>query len=74
MAGGKKMKKGIHPAYAEAAVKCSTCGTEFEVKSTKNNIVLDTCSKCHPAYTGKARNASARGRVERFNKKYNMDA
>ncbi len=66
------MKKGIHPQYNRVNVVCSTCGNEFEVGSTAEDIKVDTCSNCHPFYTGKQRFAQAAGRVERFNKKYGI--
>jgi large subunit ribosomal protein L31 len=66
------MKKGIHPQYNRVNVVCSTCGNEFEVGSTASDIKVDTCSNCHPFYTGKQRFAQAAGRVERFNKKYGI--
>lgn len=66
------MKKGIHPQYNRVNVVCSTCGTEFEVGSTAEDIKVDTCSNCHPFYTGKQRFAQAAGRVERFNRKYGI--
>ncbi len=66
------MKKGIHPQYNRVNVVCSTCGNEFEVGSTAEDIKVDTCSNCHPFYTGKQRFAQAAGRVERFNRKYGI--
>ena len=46
------MKKGIHPVQKVCKVKCA-CGNEFEVKSTKDEIQLESCNKCHSFYTGK---------------------
>lgn len=66
------MKKDIHPAYNKIKVVCTTCGNEFETGSTLKEIRVDTCSKCHPFYTGKQRFAQADGRVDRFMKKYGM--
>ena len=63
------MKKGIHPDYKEATVTCA-CGETFKTKSTKEEIVVEVCSKCHPFYTGKQSRASRAGRVDKFNKKY----
>lgn len=63
------MKQGIHPEYETAKVTCS-CGSEFETRSTKSEIKVEICSKCHPFYTGKQRNLAAAGRVDRFNKKH----
>ena len=67
------MKQGIHPQYNRVTVTCTTCGNEFESGSVKEEIRIDTCSNCHPFYTGRQKFAQADGRIERFNKKYNMD-
>lgn len=66
------MKKDIQPEYNLVKVVCTSCGNEFEVGSTAKDIKVDTCSNCHPFYTGKQRFASAQGRIEKFNKKYGM--
>lgn len=63
------MKKDIHPDYKESKVTCA-CGETFTTKSTKEEIVVEVCSKCHPFYTGKQGRASRAGRVDKFNKKY----
>ncbi len=65
------MKKEIHANYQTTSVKCS-CGNEFEVQSSKDKLNLESCSQCHPAYTGKNKSAKTAGRVDRFNKKYNI--
>ena len=49
------MKKGIHPDYKKVKVICTSCGAEFESGSVLNEIRVDTCSNCHPFYTGKQR-------------------
>ena len=67
-----KMKKGIHPNYKKVKVVCTACGAEFESGSVLDEVRVDTCSNCHPFYTGKQRFASADGRVEKFNKKYGL--
>ena len=66
------MKQGIHPNYYKAKVICTSCGAEFETGSTLQEIRVDSCSNCHPFYTGRQRFAQAAGRVERFNKKYGL--
>ena len=65
------MKAGIHPNYKKATVKCA-CGNEFETGSIKELIKIETCSECHPFYTGRQKVAEAGGRVDRFNKKYGI--
>ena len=32
-----------------------------------------TC-ECHPFYTGQQRSVAARGRIEKFNKRYNVES
>jgi large subunit ribosomal protein L31 len=64
------MKKDIHPKYyPDAVVKCA-CGNEFRVGSTKPEIRVEICSKCHPFYTGEAKFIDTEGRIEKFKKKY----
>ena len=41
--------------------------------STKKEINVEVCSKCHPFYTGKQSRASKAGRVDKFNKKYGFE-
>lgn len=71
--GRKQMKKGIHPEYHKVMIACVTCGAEFDSGSTKKDIKIDTCSNCHPFFTGRQRFAAAQGRIEKFKKKYNKD-
>lgn len=66
------MKEGIHPEYKETNVKCA-CGAEYKTRSTKENIRVDICSKCHPFFTGKQKLVDTGGRVDRFKKRYNLD-
>ena len=63
------MKKNIHPNYKHCTVTCITCGSTFESGSTLGDIKVDTCSNCHPFYTGNQRVVMADGRIDRFNKK-----
>lgn len=66
------MKEDIHPEYKETTVKCA-CGAEYKTRSTKENIRVDICSKCHPFFTGKQKLVDTGGRVDRFKKRYNLD-
>lgn len=66
------MKDKIHPKYNKITVTCTSCGTEFETGSTTKDIRVDTCSNCHPFYTGKQRFVNAQGRAERFKSKYGL--
>jgi large subunit ribosomal protein L31 len=64
------MKEKIHPQYfPDAQVICS-CGNTFTVGSTKKEIRVELCSKCHPYYTGEQRVVDTAGRVERFKRRY----
>jgi len=63
------VKAGIHPDYKEVKVVCA-CGDSFTTRSTRADIHLDICSKCHPFYTGKQKIMDTEGRVEKFKKKY----
>ena len=67
------MKDGIHPEFHEVTAKCA-CGETFKVKSSKPEINVEVCSKCHPFYTGKQSRSSRAGRVDKFNKKYGFDS
>lgn len=64
-----KLKEGIHPNYKDVKVACA-CGETFTTKSTRDNIRIDICSKCHPFFTGKQKIVDAEGRVEKFKRKY----
>jgi large subunit ribosomal protein L31 len=66
------MKQNTHPKYYQCKVVCTSCGSEFVTGSTLKEIKVDTCSNCHPFYTGRQRFAQAQGRVEKFNKKYGL--
>ena len=67
----RKVREAIHPEYAEATVTCN-CGNTFTVGSTKKEIHVEICSKCHPFYTGQQKATAARGRIEQFNKRYGL--
>ena len=69
----KEMREGIHPNYYQAKVVCN-CGNEFVTGSTKKDIHVEICSKCHSFYTGQQKAAQARGRIDKFNRKYGMNA
>ena len=65
------MKTGIHPEYTSTEVICS-CGSTFTTRSTAkgDEIRVETCSACHPFYTGKQRIMDTGGRVARFEARY----
>jgi len=64
------MKEGIHPEYfTDAKVVCS-CGNVITVGSTRKEMRVELCSKCHPFFTGEQRVVDTAGRVERFRRRY----
>ncbi|WP_417228686.1 50S ribosomal protein L31 [Thermophilibacter sp.] len=63
------MKQGIHPEYVECNVRCS-CGNTWTTRSTKSEMRVDLCDKCHPFYTGQQKLVDTGGRVQRFADKF----
>lgn len=63
------MKDKIHPEYKETTIICA-CGEVIHTRSTKQNIRVEICSKCHPFLTGKQKFVDSAGRVEKFRRKY----
>ena len=59
------MKENLHPKYEETTIKCA-CGNVIETRSTKENIRVEICSKCHPFFTGKQKLVDTSGRVDMF--------
>ncbi|MDP2306131.1 MAG: type B 50S ribosomal protein L31 [Pseudomonadota bacterium] len=81
------MKDTIHPKLNNVIFVDTGAATEFVTRSTlssKNTrdidgvphyvVTVDISSASHPFYTGKQRALQAEGRVQRFNKKYNIAA
>lgn len=67
------MKKNIHPDYMETSVTCA-CGNSFVVRSNKDELHVEVCDKCHPAFTGVGGfKTNKAGRVEKFNRKYGLN-
>ena len=62
------MKTEIHPEYKEATIRCA-CGNEVKTRSTKGDMTVEICSKCHPFFTGKQKFVDAGGRVDKFKKR-----
>jgi len=63
------MKKDLHPTLHQTVVRCS-CGADVETLSTKKDLRVDVCAKCHPFFTGESRLVDTEGRIERFERKY----
>jgi len=69
---GDNVKEAIHPRYQRTTITCS-CGAVYHVGSTRENLRIEVCGKCHPVYTGgHQRLVDTGGRVERFKRKYGM--
>ncbi|MDD5210897.1 MAG: 50S ribosomal protein L31 [Sulfuricurvum sp.] len=67
------MKKELHPNTVECTVSCA-CGNSFTTKSTKETFRVDICSECHPFYTGSERQVDTAGRIDKFKKRYALNA
>ena len=67
------MREGIHPGYETATAVCA-CGNSFETRSTVSELKVDICSACHPFFTGKQKLIDTAGRVERYRRKYGLQA
>ena len=63
------MKDKIHPKYEQTTITCA-CGEVVHTRSTKKNIRVEICSKCHPFFTGDKKFVDTAGRIERFQKRY----
>ncbi len=63
------MKKGIHPPYVPAIIRCA-CGNVIETRATKAEAHVEICSKCHAFFTGQQKLVDTAGRVEKFRRKY----
>ena len=70
---GSIMEAEIHPAYQACTVSCA-CGNSFQTRSVKKEIRTEICNACHPFFTGKQKMLDTAGRVERFMKRYKMEA
>jgi large subunit ribosomal protein L31 len=65
------MKEGIHPKYSPTTIRCA-CGEIIETGSTRSDIRVEICSKCHPFFTGRQKLVDTGGRVDRFNKRFGI--
>ena len=82
------MKKGIHPEYHPVVFQDAGADYAFLTRSTMTSsqtikwedgneyplVNVDISSKSHPYYTGQQRFAQARGRIEKFNKRYGKES
>ena len=67
--------EGTHIVWYDTMTtwNCPACGETFKTRSTKEELRVDICSKCHPFFTGKQKFVDAGGRVDKFKKKFNLD-
>lgn len=65
------MNKEKHLELKKIDIKCITCENVVKTYSTTDNIRVDICSNCHPFYTKQTSIWSKKGRVDKFNKKFN---
>ncbi len=63
------MKPEIHPKYQQVNVHCA-CGETFTTGSTRKELRVEICSKCHPFFTGKQKLVDSAGRIDRFKTRY----
>ena len=66
------MREGIHPDYKATTIRCA-CGNQFETASTRKDIRVEICSKCHPFFTGTQKLVDSGGRVDRFKKRFGIE-
>ena len=66
------MKENLHPKYEKTTITCA-CGEVIETSSTKKDIRVEICSKCHPFFTGKQKLVDTGGRVDRFKRRFGMN-
>jgi large subunit ribosomal protein L31 len=67
-----KMKEKIHPKFFNDAQVVCSCGNTFTIGSTKKQLRVELCSKCHPFFTGERKMIDTAGRVERFKQRYKL--
>ena len=81
------MKKDIHPDYKEVVFQDVQSDFKFLTRSTLTSkekikwedgkeyplFKLDISSKSHPYFTGQQNLVDTAGRIEKFNKKYNIN-
>ncbi len=67
------MKANIHPETKETTFVCA-CGETFKAKSSSENINVEVCHKCHPAYGDNINVVTKKSsNIEKFNRKYKLD-
>jgi large subunit ribosomal protein L31 len=67
------MKDKIHPKFFKDAQVVCSCGNTITTGSTKKQLRVELCSKCHPFFTGERKMIDTAGRVERFKQRYKLN-
>ncbi len=65
------MKKDFHPTVHTVTARCA-CGSSFDTVSTRKKIEVDICSSCHPFCTGAQKFVDTAGRIEKFQRRYQV--
>ena len=65
------MKTDLHPEFKKTTITCA-CGNAIEAGSTKKDLKVDVCSKCHGFWTGNLKQSTTGGRADKFKKKYGI--
>lgn len=67
------MKTDLQPTNYTVHARCA-CGSEFETSSTRQELRVTICSKCHPFFTGEQKFVDTAGRIEKFERKFKKGA
>ena len=67
------MKPETHPQYQQVDVHCA-CGEAWKTGSTRKELRIEICSKCHPFFTGRQKLVDSAGRIDRFQQRYKKGA
>lgn len=60
------------PELVETTITCA-CGAVLKTLSTKEDLKVDTCSQCHPFWSGSKQTTAKGGRADKFRAKYGLD-
>ena len=66
------MRTGIHPETRAGHGFVLDVRHDVLLRSTAGDLTVDTCSQCHPAYTGRAAKVTGGSRVERFERRLEL--